>query len=255
MLFVTCLSQGFPVAHRLSCTSALQIIFAALSLLSSSGHAQMIQTGEYLTEGGGSTLTITRNKNALAFSIEAVGANGHTCTLDGDLRDGRATLEGLDAGKPCVVTFAAGVKGIEVNSGENGACRMYCGARAGFDGLYLKPAPQCFGRAVKKSRDQFKRQYDAKNFSEARRTLEDLLSACGKTLDWLESGRMRNDLAVTLHKLGDFAACNKVLAPLAEDARKNDEGIRDAYPPSDAENYLPIVRATRTNLKLCGGKK
>jgi len=213
-----------------------------------------IAPGEYTTEGGGGTLVVARKKNTLTFSIESVGANGHTCTLEGELRDGRATLEGMETNAPCVVALAGDIAGINVGASENGACRMYCGARAGFEGLYLKLAAQCTGAAIRKSRDAFKRQYDAKQYADAQRTLGAVLTDCARTLHWLESGRIRNDLAVTLHKLGDLEGCLNMLKPLAEDARGSDDAIREGYPPTDAESYLPIVRATRTNLKLCRGK-
>lgn len=59
---------------------------------------------------------------------------------------------------------------------------------------------------------------------------------------------------MTLHRLGDFAGCRAALEPLVKDAKGSDEDIRNQFPPSDADNYLPIVRSTRTNLKLCQAK-
>ncbi len=47
------------------------------------------------------------------------------------------------------------------------------------------------------------------------------------------------------------AACRATLAPLAADAARSDEAIRNDYPPSDADAYLSVLKATRTNLKLC----
>jgi hypothetical protein len=46
----------------------------------------------------------------------------------------------LDEGaedKPCIVTFEPTEKGINVTDND-GACSSYCGARAGFTGLYFK---------------------------------------------------------------------------------------------------------------------
>ena len=40
-------------------------------------------------------------------------------------------------------------------------------------------------------------------------------------------------------------------ASLAADAARKDAQIREDYAPTDAEIYLPVVRAARTNLKLC----
>lgn len=212
--------------------------------------AQQLLPGDYVTEGGWGNLTISAGKDAMHFTIEAVGANGHSCSLEGDLRNGKAVLEGLDETETCEVTMVATAKGIEVRGNE--PCQLYCGARAGFEGLYVQPVPQCQWGAITSTRKKFKQLYDAKRFAEARATLEPVLSKCEGVLDWLTVGRIRNDLAVTLHKLRDLDACRTVLAPLAEDAALSDDEIREKYPPTDADSVLPIVRATRTNLRLCG---
>jgi len=213
--------------------------------------AQKLIPGDYVTEGGWGNLTLSPGpEGAMHFTIESVGANGHSCSLEGDLRNGKATLEALDENETCEVTMVATSKGVEVHGDDE--CRSYCGARAGFEGLYLQPAPECRYTAVASARKKFKRLYDAKKFAEARGVLVPVLTKCESTLDWLTSGRIRNDLAVTLHKLRDFTGCRAVLDPLTEDAALSDEEIREKYPPSDADSVMPIVRATRTNLRLCG---
>lgn len=221
-------------------------------LFSVPASAQTLVAGEYVTDGGWGTLTLSATaKGAMHFTIESVGANGHSCSLEGDVRNGKATLEGLDESEICEVTMIATADGIEVQSNE--ACRIYCGARAGVDGLYARPAPECRSAAVASTRKKFKQLYDAKKFAEARGTIEPMLTKCESTLDWLAVGRIRNDLAVTLHKLRDFPACRAALDPLTEDAALTDKEIREKYPPSDADSVMPIVRATRTNLRLCSG--
>jgi hypothetical protein len=56
--------------------------------------------------------------------------------------------------------------------------------------------------------------------------------------------------------LRDFEGCKKTLGFLSEDMAKTDEQLRGDYPPSDADGYIPVVKAARTNLKLCEkGKK
>ncbi len=188
---------------------------------------------------------------ALNFSISSLGDNGHNCSLEGEVRNGRAKLEGIEEKKPCIVTMTLTPAGIDVKGGPGDACMGHCGVRATFEMVYFKPSAACTSKAVAATRKSFKQQYDRKQFEPARALLEPLLKECDRSLDWLEKGRVRNDLAVTLHKLGDLAACRAVLKPLEEDAKLTDAGIRENYPPTDAENFLPIVRATRTNLKLC----
>ena len=232
--------------------------FASL-VLGCSVTALMAQTpaltpGEYISAGGWGHLAITTKGKALSFSLTAIGANVHTCDLAGEIHAGKATLEAMEPDKPCVVSFAAKAGGIDVSSGDSGTCRYYCGARASFEALYLAPAAGCTRVALRDQRSAFKKLYDQKSFAAARKTLEPVLEQCKATLHRLEEGRIRNDLAVTLHKLGELAECQRVLEPLMEDARLSDDELRNNYPPSDADMLLPIVRATRTNLRLCKAK-
>jgi hypothetical protein len=223
--------------------------------------AQAIEPGEYITEKSWGKLTVKRGKGKdmdaakLFFDIEAVGDNAHGCTLEGEIKGRRATLDGDDPKKPRIVTFAPGPGGIKVDATTKEACLFYCGVRATFEGEYLRAPAACRVDALEKSRAAARRAYDRKAFDEAKSTLESMLQGCGKFLGQLTEGWVRNDLAVTLHKLKDLAACRAVLKPLAEDAAMTDAQIRENYAPTDADNHLPIVRATRTNLLLCAAAK
>jgi hypothetical protein len=230
----------------------LAFVIASFGVLGSTGvHAAdaPIEAGEYITEGGWGRLSIKPAKGAkLRFAIDAVGANGHTCDLSGEIRNSRAVLEGEDKAKPCVVEFYAAKNGVNVSSDE---CRYYCGVRAGFDALYLKPAAGCEGAARDKAEKSFKKLYGHKNYPEAKTTLEPLLKNCLKTLHSAELGSIRNDLAITMYKLGDFAGCLGVLEPYVADAKLSDEKLREDLPPADGDMLVDVVRAARTNLKLC----
>lgn len=207
--------------------------------------------GEYVTEGGWGTLVIGAPRGgANPFKIDALGSNFHACGLEGEIRGGKATLEGEEPKKPCIVTFKAVPQGLEVKGAE-GACSQYCGVRAQFEGTYVKPAKGCAASEMKATRATFKRQYDAKKLDEARALLEPMLASCGKMLWWIDEGWVRNDLAITQYRLGDRAGCLKTLQPLSEDAAKTDAQLKDDYPPSDWDAYSRVVRATRANLKAC----
>jgi len=130
-------------------------------------------------------------------------------------------------------------------------CSVVCGARASFAGEYLKVKPGCDSSSVGESRDEFKRLYQRKAFAKAEKVLGKVLTNCEKTTDWLDRGQIRNDLAITQFHLGRGKECLATLEPLAGDAAMTDEEIRSEWPPTDADNYLPIIKATRTNLKLC----
>lgn len=224
--------------------------------LSAQSQSTSFEPGIYLTEKGWGTLTIKPAKGASqSFEISTVGGNGHNCLLEGEMSHGKAELRFDDSSKPCQVSFAPKGKDINVDSKTMEACDIFCGIRAGFVGLYMKTSPMCLPLAQQKTRKQFKRFYDEKAFAEARNRLEPLLTECGKTLHWLDEAWIRNDLAITLHKLGDFDGCLALLEPLAADAAKSDKEIRESYPPMEAQSVLPALKATRTNRRLCEAGK
>ena len=133
----------------------MRLALLALLTLAPPLHAQspVLRPGDYALEGGGGTLSLkAAGPGRFGFTFETVGANAHTCALDGLVADGVARLEPDDA--VCVVRFK-------------------------------------------------------------------------------------------------FATCRQVLEPLAKDAAMTDTQVRDEFPPTDAGSYLPVVRATRTNLELC----
>jgi hypothetical protein len=220
-------------------------IALAVAISCSANAADSVRAGNYENPNG--NLVVTDAAGSLKFKIDAFGANGHTCSLDGDIQENQAKLEGDES--PCIVKFNVSAKGIDVTSNE--ACRYFCGMRAHFDGTYFKPAPGCSSDERSSARDAFKASYAKKDYAAARTKLEPLLTQCAPLLSWLEKPSIRNDLAVTLYHLHDRAACLSVLEPLAEDASKTDDAIRDNYPPTDADDYLPLVKAAQTNLKLC----
>jgi hypothetical protein len=229
------------------------IVCMMLMIVFTQGNAGdiQLQSGRYIREGGGGSLIIKQKKDgALSFVIETVGANGHTCGLEGNILSGRATLESFEAGKPCIVNFLPKGGGVNVTVNDS-ECQYYCGVRATFAGMYLVPVQGCDPLEIRKTRNEFKKLYDKKTYDQARTKLEKILRDCVNTLDWLETGWIRNDLAITQYKLNDLKGCQRTLQPLAADAARTDEDVRNDYPPSDADMYLPVVRAARTNLKLC----
>lgn len=243
-------------APRLLLQVAAGLASALLLMAFSAAQAAEPAAGRYITERGWGRLAITKTPaGKLGFRIGAIGANAHSCEVEGEIRGGKAVLAAEEKGaRPCTIRFTPKAQGAVEVEHDGGECRAFCGARADFAGTYLTPAAGCDDAERGRTRKQFKQLYDARSYPQALATLAPLLQACGPTLDWLETGRIRNDLAVTQHKLGDLAGCLQTLAPLAEDARRTDEQIRSDFPPTDAESYAPIVRATRTNLRLCGAK-
>ena len=233
--------------------SVFLVLLVLLALPLAAEEPVDLAEGEYVTDGGWGRLVVKRHSlGYMTFMIDTTGANGHMCSLQGEVTGSKATLTIEDEGS-CVVTFTTTTDGIDVNR-EGESCAGYCGARASFDALYLKPAPGCAPRAVALTRAKFLRLYDKRNWTAATKLLEPVLTTCARTLDPLLEGWIRNDIAIALHKLKDFDACRAVLEPLAEDAASSEKQLREHYPPSDADARMPLLRATRTNLALCSGK-
>ena len=211
-----------------------------------------LQPGEYVTERGWGTLTIELDQGqGSRFSISAVGANGHVCDVEGNIKDGKAIPEHDNPDRPCVVGFLLKGQDIDVSANDRSNCHRHCGARAQFLGLYLKPAPGCETKAIAGRREAFKRAYDQKSFSEARKILEPVLRLCIRTLDEIEEAWIRNDLAITQYRLGEATACLETLRPLVAHAEKTEEQIHEERAPADADNLYAVARAARTNLRLC----
>lgn len=195
---------------------------------------------------GSGALTLRRAPKGLAFSIQVVGGNAHTCALDGTIegRTGRASSDVDD--EPCTFTVEPVPGALRITPAEGEACRVYCGARASFDGDYQVPNPICTAEA----RRRFARLYAAKKLAEGRDLLRPVLEQCTDQLDPFEMMWVRNDLALGLHHLGDDAGCLAVLEPLRELADTDDDA--PSGEPAYDEVRRRLAKATRTNLRLCG---
>lgn len=209
--------------------------------------------GTYITEGGWGTLVVSRSgAKGLQFRLGAMGANGHSCDLRGTIVDGKASLE-VGLGEPaCSVSFKARPGSVDVEASDSASCRFFCGMRAWFEGSYLQPSPACTSGAKTATRRRFATLYRAKSYGQAASVLAPVLQECAQTLNGLESGRLRNDMAITLFHLGRRDECLDMLKPVLELAGKDEDELRQALPPSDFELYLPIARAAWHNARLCG---
>jgi hypothetical protein len=224
----------------------LTLVFAGLV---AAAQQAALAPGEYLDGNGGFLLIKPGSGGNLAFQIESFGMNRHSCSVNGTIgRNNQAVLK-PEPNETCLVSFIPKADGIEVALKE--PCRGYCGARATFDGMYLRPKAGCDRAGVRKARAEFKRLYDKKAYGDARTTLDPVLNRCSKTLENTEEAWIRNDLALTQLRLGDAAACRKTLEPIAELGTKSEKQIREDMPPADADSMVRVARATQTNLKLC----
>lgn len=213
-----------------------------------------IRPGEYINGAGYGVLSVMPDKGgALKFELNVTGANFHTCSLSGSIRNNEARMEdSADDKLPCIVTFKPQKDSVAVDSKHGRACSAYCGMRAAFEGAYAMPATGCAPSEVRRTRDRFKASYDKKQYTEARALLTPIAEKCYSTLSIYSQGWVSNDLALTQYRTGDNAACRNTLKPWLELAQTPDTEIEGGYPPSDAAEMLRLAQATRANLKICG---
>lgn len=135
--------------HHLGLQAArLLLVFFMLSGMAVDAFPQKIPSGKYQSHGHGFlTIESPDSRGAQAFSIESNGANGHVCSVDGEIQKNVAIVL-VDASKPktsCEITFKLTKdRAIEVDTPQGGEhCRAFCGSRAGFTDVYRVPTKGC----------------------------------------------------------------------------------------------------------------
>lgn len=224
---------------------------AALVLSSFAVAAAGLTPGEYVMLGGGwGTLKI--KPGAQAFSLETVGANLHTCGVEGKIKGVVGQPDGMLEGETCTIRFQAKDRDIEVE-GEGEGCRSFCGARAYFDGKFRLPPAQCVAKALQKRRNDFLVDYKAKRYEPAYAKVDSLYGECKEFYDWVSIDALRNDIALTQLRLGRPADCLKTLQETRAWESPNEKHLQEesGLPPGDFDTYIGVAKATWTNRKLC----
>ena len=222
----------------------LAALVAAAALAGPCGAcAQQPAAGTYVTAGGWGKLKVQEDG---AFSLEAVGTNGHHCGLEGRIVGGRAVLEEL-----CVVSFTRQDGSVHVGpeggaDATRSACRTYCGMRADFEGVYRPELPACSQEAMRSERAAFLAEYQGRHFRSAAARLEKVLGTCGHFLWWMTEAEVRNDLALAQYRAGRRTACAQTLQPLAHLLKDQPH-----YPPVEREWADTLVPQLRFNWKMC----
>ena len=227
-----------------------------LFLVSGSVNAEAFKSGEYVTDSGWGQLLISKpKKEGIPFAIQSMGGNGHICDLSGLIVNGKSRVSYENGNEVCLVSFTLKPSGIEVVANTVEECRYSCGTNAGFEGFYLTLPKGCAQADRQLTRKQFKLLYQKKNYKQAILKLSPILKNCSTTLEFIELGETRNDLAITQYKNKLYDACLKTLEPYAQEAALDDDEAVSNYPSLLAERYLPIIKAARTNIRLCGVSK
>jgi hypothetical protein len=219
-----------------------------------------IEPGEYFREEDSGTLTIRpREPGKLSFEIESVGGNCHSCSVSGVISGaiGLAESEGADGsvGK-CKISFLASRFEIDVNPITQEECRMYCGARAKFDGTYFLPTAECTRAGRQKQRDSFLDLYRSRRFAKAAVKIQGLIGQCSKFMDWTELDQARNDLALAQYHNGEIQQClatlNTTIAATVENGEElKKRSVPFVLSPCFFDNYIEVAKSIWFNKALC----
>ena len=212
--------------------------------------------GHYATEEGWGQLSIRPASGGVeAFSITTNSTGTSGCELKGTLKRGIGTAR--NGSQACSIRFRRIQDGVQlVADSTSTACRDFCGANGSFEGEYRAILPLCTPTGVNKVRRAFSQDYKAKQYANSAMTLRSLLDRCTQVLDEFQLGAIRNDLALAQYKDGDRGACIATLEPYRNDANRQDDDIAKDWSGGSsgsdlATKYLTIVRAARTNLRMC----
>ncbi|HEX2940609.1 MAG TPA: hypothetical protein VHO91_06150 [Rhodopila sp.] len=233
----------------------------ALLLSAVPGFGADLPSGEYVNNADQSaTLDITRTAAGKThFEMVVVGFNTNICSMSGSI----AGLLGLPmegsngpADQSCKLHFTRAGQGLSIDY-EGDGCMAYCGLGVSLPTDWAAVPEACYHAPYQATRQAFLKAYKAGHYAEAKALLAPLLHTCQPTLDTLDADALANDLAITLHHLGDDAGCRAMLQPMAKDAARTEAAVASDYPSARWDAYRPILHNARTNLGLCesGGVK
>lgn len=223
-------------------------LVAGAVLWAFAGAAESPAPGTYVLKGGSGTLVLTELMRGGHFTLDVVGGNAHSCQLQGPWTAARGKADN------CSVSLERTVDGVDVRSLDDDACRAFCGARAWFEGHYLKPLPECTAARVTSTRARFLSAYRRKQFAVAVALLQPVVQRCADVLNTFDEMDVRNDLAVAQHHAGNDQGCLDTLAPMKDLAAQPEDEVGQGE-PAYTEILQRIAKATRTNLALCGASR
>lgn len=207
------------------------------------------RAGLYAAEGGAGELRIDAARSGLRFSIESLGANGHTCSLEGEVRGGVGTVDSDD--DTCRVALQPAGDGYEVEALTPETCRLWCGMRAGFEATYRPLPPACGATRYDARRAAFLALYKARRYREALAEATSPRDECGWSRWFIDADALANDIAITQYHLKRPADCLATLkSTIGWDFRRVEDASEELA-PADAIGYAPVARATITNRRLC----
>lgn len=219
-----------------------------------------LQPGTYILDRGSGELSIRSDEQGkMTFHIESIGANCHICAVSGVVLGNVGYADGWaeENESKCKISFNTNNNStINVEPLTYDECRGFCGARAGFDGLYRKPPAKCTEQRKKQQQEQFLRLYKSHHYAQAEKILQNQLKQCSNFMNWIEIDEVRNDLALAQYHNGEYQQCLDTLNTTLVANVKNEEELKEGkdgiyLPPCDFDNYIHVAKSTWFNKALC----
>lgn len=241
---------------RAASLGALGVLLAtstglAQSQITDSPPITAVQAGEYTTELGWGHLSISKHtKGTTTFALHTTTGED-ICNIHGTVVHSEGIAIDSENGGVCKIQFTKTDRGVDAYADTPVTCRELCGANGGFKGSYLTVSKECNADEVGKTRNTFKNFYVGKNYKLALATILPIMNNCSNILNFYDLGNIRNDVAIAQYKNGLSNECLTTLKYYSTDVNRKDSDIISDWPPNQGDDYLKIIRASRTNIRLC----
>lgn len=245
--------EGVVMKRAFNICCAAFCVTALMSPVSVRAQQSPPQAGTYATEGGWGQLVIgfADAKGIQRFSLDTENA-GSGCAFSGRLNtEGGAVVYEGDAPSQCSLDLTIAPKVLVVSSSTKEQCREFCGSNGSFEGNYRYVPAFCTQPALEQTRRAFKKLYDEKEYALAKKALASVYRECLDTVGMIDEGGLRNDYALTRYKLNDKAGCLATLSKYRYNAARADDAIIQDMTAAVVDDYLSVIHAARTNIKLC----
>jgi hypothetical protein len=233
-------------------------------LLFSSLYSQTFKSGEYIMNDKAtetfSILTINKIKNNTTYKIKTIGKDQNGCELSGTINNFNSKIIfDQETKESCNIKFNISEDGTlilsnndlkKTNSFDTSNCvKMFCEENVSFEGEYIKTKNGCDQISIDKTREEFSKLYDDKDYEAASDKLSKILDNCELTLE--DQFLNINDLALTQLKLKDRKECMDIYNPLMKYLTKSNEELLKDFGDKDYDNYIDYIKNSRYIYHSC----
>jgi hypothetical protein len=229
------------------------VLMTFFILLASFSAHSIPRQGTYESPSGQGTLTIKRNaKGTVWFTLDAVGSNFHTCSIEGVVKGNIGYPVPADQNDlNCKLNLLN--KGISIDLRKApDACRLqYCGVRAFFDNIYTLPLPSCRRNIRAQTLKRIDALFLAGQYDKLNAVGVRFYRQCISNLYYDEADDLANKIAVTYQKRGDNKSCLQILSKTLAVSLYKDEYELKKMPPGNYAGYKDTALAIWLTQSQC----